>query len=451
MEAEPLDDASLVATATAVDDSSPPEAIAVVSAVPLAPAQAAHPSAAGLSIATAGMSWEHGGDFEVDDSNGGALTGEDFGHDLMPLATSEVAHNPMAAAAHAGGTALVLPLQDGSVLDGSPNDRTKKHAWTSDEDAMLTRVVQEQGAGRWTKVAAFLPGRMGKQCRERWFNHLAPEVKKGEWTAEEDRLIMDSVREHGTKWSTIVKLLPGRSDNAIKNRYYSAVRKAQRKDHLGQAADAAARQDMSAAERGVELRHMPAEEAPAAAMMPGLPLVADGAATAYPALVAVAEPAGGEGDLRGAAATQVAAAAAAAQVAASAAAAAAAAPVPPKRRKKTAAAAAAAINAGPAGPAAVGYPAAGVPAAVTVGTGELGSPDQPPSPDPLAAAAIAAAAAAANAAVTAAAAVSAAYPSEQLPAAVAALAAGAPVDTADAAADAVAADAPPLAAAMIEG
>ena len=68
MEAEPLDDASLVATATAVDDSSPPEAVAVVSAVPLAPAEAAHPSAAGLSIATAGMSWEHGGDFEVDEA-----------------------------------------------------------------------------------------------------------------------------------------------------------------------------------------------------------------------------------------------------------------------------------------------------------------------------------------------------------------------------------------------
>ena len=47
-------------------------------------------------------------------------------------------------------------------------------------------------------IAAQLPGRIGKQCRERWFNHLAPEVKKGEWPAEEDRLIMDSVRAHGT-------------------------------------------------------------------------------------------------------------------------------------------------------------------------------------------------------------------------------------------------------------
>ena len=93
---------------------------------------------------------------------------------------------------------------------------------------MLARIVAEQGSGHWTKVAAHLPGRMGRQCRERWFNHLAPEVKKGEWSKEEDQLIVASVREFGTKWSLIQKKLPGRSDNSIKNRYYSAIRKAQR-------------------------------------------------------------------------------------------------------------------------------------------------------------------------------------------------------------------------------
>ena len=52
---------------------------------------------------------------------------------------------------------------------------------------------------------------MGKQCRERWFNHLCPEVKKGEWTPEEDELITIGVKELGTKWSEIVKRLPGRT------------------------------------------------------------------------------------------------------------------------------------------------------------------------------------------------------------------------------------------------
>lgn len=104
----------------------------------------------------------------------------------------------------------------------------RKNAWSREEDDILARVVEQYGASKWTKVAAHLPGRMGKQCRERWFNHLTPEVKKGEWSPAEDELIMAAVQEHGTKWSVIVKQLPGRSDNAIKNRYYSAVRKASR-------------------------------------------------------------------------------------------------------------------------------------------------------------------------------------------------------------------------------
>ena len=114
-----------------------------------------------------------------------------------------------------------------------------KRSWTPAEDEVLTEIVLKNGAQRWSTVASHLPGRMGKQCRERsasrrppapaalpspvraprrWFNHLCPEVKKGAWTEEEDRVIMESVREYGTRWSYIVKMMPGRTDNAIKNR-----------------------------------------------------------------------------------------------------------------------------------------------------------------------------------------------------------------------------------------
>ena len=85
---------------------------------------------------------------------------------------------------------------------------------------------------RWSTVASYLPGRAGKQCRERWFNHLCPEVKKGSWTPEEDRIIMESVARYGTRWSKIVKLMPGRTDNAIKNRYNSAMRREKRLQKL---------------------------------------------------------------------------------------------------------------------------------------------------------------------------------------------------------------------------
>jgi myb proto-oncogene protein len=118
----------------------------------------------------------------------------------------------------AGGTLALIPEGRGS----------KKNAWSPEEDLQLQEIVAQDGKGHWTKIAEKLPGRAGRQCRERWFNHLAPDVRKGSWTADEDRAIVAAVREHGTKWSTIQKQLPGRSDNSIKNRYYSAIRKAQR-------------------------------------------------------------------------------------------------------------------------------------------------------------------------------------------------------------------------------
>jgi hypothetical protein len=96
--------------------------------------------------------------------------------------------------------------------------------WSKEEDDAIRRHVKEYGPKKWSRISYFLPGRMGKQCYQRWHNHVNPDLKKDGWTSEEDALIINAHRVHGTKWAKISALLPGRSDNAIKNRWNSTIR-----------------------------------------------------------------------------------------------------------------------------------------------------------------------------------------------------------------------------------
>lgn len=118
-----------------------------------------------------------------------------------------------------------------SIAEKSANNRSNKEnnspsqKWTTYEDQIIKEFVEENGARNWTKLALKLPGRLGKQCRERWRNFLDPCVKHEPWTKEEDQKLIELHEIYGNQWVKIAHFLPGRSDNTIKNRWNSTVKK----------------------------------------------------------------------------------------------------------------------------------------------------------------------------------------------------------------------------------
>ncbi|XP_059287320.1 MYB-like transcription factor EOBI [Lycium ferocissimum] len=109
---------------------------------------------------------------------------------------------------------------------GVTKEGWRKGPWTTEEDKLLIEYVKLHGEGRWSSVATVAGlKRNAKSCRLRWVNYLRPDLKKGQITPNEEKLILELHAKWGNRWATIARNLEGRTDNEIKNYWRTHFKK----------------------------------------------------------------------------------------------------------------------------------------------------------------------------------------------------------------------------------
>lgn len=97
--------------------------------------------------------------------------------------------------------------------------------FTKDEDVRLKKLVSQYGEDNWESISGCMPGRTPRSVKERWTTYLSPKVNNGPYTQNEDALLVQKFCELGPRWVEISKCFVGRSDNSLKNRWYTHLSK----------------------------------------------------------------------------------------------------------------------------------------------------------------------------------------------------------------------------------
>lgn len=119
----------------------------------------------------------------------------------------------------------------GDASTAKPKER-RIVTWTQEEDDILREQINIHGTENWTIIASKFKDKTTRQCRRRWYTYLNSDFKKGGWSPEEDMLLCEAQKIFGNRWTEIAKVVSGRTDNAVKNRFTTLCKKRAKREAL---------------------------------------------------------------------------------------------------------------------------------------------------------------------------------------------------------------------------
>lgn len=145
--------------------------------------------------------------------------------------------DPIAKHAEVRGEAAATemrPESDKATAEARPPAKKDRRivSWTPEEDKLLREQISAHGTENWTSIAARFKDKTSRQCRRRWYTYLNSDAKKGGWSPEEDMLLCEAQKIFGNRWTEIAKVVSGRTDNAVKNRFSTLCKKREKNDAL---------------------------------------------------------------------------------------------------------------------------------------------------------------------------------------------------------------------------